>query len=144
MSKPIMPFLNRKSAVDLQNVKFPRRELPGKLLAIGVALLLPERRSEILAIPTEVQPKFKIGDLVAEDWSNDDGDDDEVFTDFGQILGMSYFKEAQRNYFEANSWVYYVNWTHSTSDTDFVYPTYDQEPTRECDLRFVKELGGQK
>jgi hypothetical protein len=139
-----MPFLGRQSFTDLANFKFSRRELPEKLLAIGVALLLPERRSEILAIPTEVQPKFKIGDLVAEDWSNDDDDDDEVFTDFGQILGMSYLKETQCNYFEANSWVYYVNWTHSTSDTNFVYPTYDQEPTRECDLRLVKQLGGQK
>jgi hypothetical protein len=125
----------------LQNFACSRRELPGKLLAIGVALLLPERRSEILAISTEVQPKFKIGDLVAEDWVNDD---DEVKTEFGQILGMAYLKEAQRNYFEANTWVYYVNWTHSTSDSDFAYPTYDQEPTRECDLRLVKQLGGQK
>lgn len=110
-----------------------RRELPGKLLAIAGALLLPERRSEILAIPTEVQPKFKIGDLVAEDWVNDD---DEVETEFGQILGMAYFKETQRC-FGRNSWVYYVNWTHSTSDVDGAYPTYDQEPTAESDLRLV-------
>jgi hypothetical protein len=133
--------LGRLSRADLQNVKFPRRELPGKLLAIGVALLLPERQPKISVTPTETQPKFKIGDLVAEDWVNED---DEVDTEFGQILGMSYFKEAQKNYFEANSWVYYVNWTHSTSDADFAYPTYDQEPTRECDLRLVKQLGGQK
>jgi len=111
-----------------------RRELPGKLFAIAGALLLPKRRSEILATPTEVQPKFKIGDLVAEDWVNDE---DKVDTEFGQILGMSYFKEAQKGYFEANTWVYYVNWTHSTSDADFAYPTYDQEPSRESDLRLV-------
>jgi hypothetical protein len=116
------------------NLVYSRRELPGKLLAIGVALLLPERRSELLATPTEVQPKFKIGDLVAEDWLDED---DQVKTEFGQILGMSYFKEAQKNYFEGDSWVYYVNWTHSTSDADFAYPTYDQEPTRESDLRLV-------
>lgn len=121
-------------STEALNFACSRRELPGKLFAIGVALLLPERRSEILAAPTEVQPKFKIGDLVAEDWVNED---DEVDTEFGQILGMSYFKEAQKNYFEANSWVYYVNWTHSTSDADFAYPTYDQEPTRESDLRLV-------
>jgi hypothetical protein len=67
------------------NFACSRRELPGKLLAIAAVLLLPERRSEILAAPTEVQPKpqpevpvtptevqpkFKIGDLVAEDWVN--------------------------------------------------------------------------
>jgi len=131
----------RLSQPDLQNFACSRRELPGKLLAIGVALLLPERHSELLATPTAVQPKFKIGDLVAEDWVNDD---DEVHTEFGQVLGMTYFKEAQREYFEANSWVYYVNWLSSTSDADFAYPTYDQEPTRECDLKLVKQLGGQK
>jgi hypothetical protein len=110
-----------------------RRELPGKLFAIGVALLLPERRSELLTTPTEVQPKFKIGDLVAEDWVNDE---DKVETEFGQVLGMAYFKKAQ-SCFEANSWVYYVNWTHSTSDANFAYPTYDQEASRESDLRLV-------
>lgn len=132
--------LGRSSGADLQTLTFPRRELPGKLLAIGVALLLPERRSEVLAIPTEVQPKFKIGDLVAEDWVNDD---DEVDTEFGQVLGMAYFKKAQ-SCFEANTWVYYVNWTHSTSDADFAYPTYDQEPSKESDLRLVSQSEGVK
>jgi hypothetical protein len=125
--------LGRLSRADLQNVKFPRRELPGKLLAIGVALLLPERRSEVLAIPTEAQPKFKIGDLVAEDWLDEY---DQIATEFGQVLGMAYFKKAQ-SCFEANTWVYYVNWTHSTCDAKFAYPTYDQEPSRESDLRLV-------
>jgi hypothetical protein len=117
----------------MANFKFPRRELPGKLLAIGAALLLPERRSEVLVAPTKVQPKFKIGDLVAEDWLDEY---DEVETDFGQVLGMAYFQEAQRC-FDAHSWVYYVNWTSSTSDAGFAYPTYDQEPSRESDLRLV-------
>jgi hypothetical protein len=125
--------LGRLSRADLQNVKFPRRELPGKLLAIAGALLLPERRSEVLLTPTEKQPKFKIGDLVAEDWLNEN---DEVDTEFGQVLGMAYFKTAQ-SCFEANTWVYYVNWTGSTSDADFAYPTYDQEPSRESDLRLL-------
>ena len=139
---------NRLSGTGKQNLTFSRRELPGKLFAIAGALLLPERQPkvlvtptevqpkpqpEVLVIPTEVQPNFKIGDLVAEDWVNDD---DEVETEFGQVLGMAYFKKAQ-SCFEANSWVYYVNWTHSTSDADFAYPTYDQEPSRESDLRLV-------
>jgi hypothetical protein len=131
-----------------------RRELPGKLFAIAGVLLLPNRRevpvtptevqakpqSKMLATPTEVQPKFKIGDLVAEDWINDD---DKVETEFGQVLGMAYFKKAQ-SCFEANSWVYYINWTSSTSDANFAYPTYNQEPSRESDLRLLKQLGGQK
>jgi len=141
-----MTFLQSLSATDLQTLTFPRRELPGKLLALVLVLLLPKPQREVsatptevqpkpqpevLAIPIEVQPKFKIGDLVAEDWVNDD---DEVETEFGQVLGMAYFKKAQ-SCFEANTWVYYVNWTHSTSDADFAYPTYDQEASRESDLR---------
>jgi hypothetical protein len=144
----IMSFSRRQSATDMANFKFSRRELPGKLFAIAGALLLPKPQPEalvtpaevqskpqpeILVTPTEVQPKFKIGDLVAEDWVNDD---DEVNTEFGQVLGMAYFKKTQ-SCFEANSWVYYVNWTSSTSEADFAYPTYDQEPSRESDLRLL-------
>ena len=127
-------IMSRLSQSDSQNFACSRRELPGKLFAIAGALLLPERRSRIPLTPTEVQPKFKIGDLVAEDWLNEN---DEVDTEFGQVLGMAYFKKAQ-SCFEANTWVYYVNWTSSTSDAGFAYPTYDQEPSRECDLRLVK------
>jgi len=143
-----MPFLGRLSGADKQNLTFSRRELPKKLFAIAGVLLLPKPQpealvtpaevqlkpqSELQPTPTKVQPKFKIGDLVAEDWVNDD---DEVNTEFGQVLGMAYFKKAQ-SCFEANSWVYYVNWTSSTSEADFAYPTYDQEPSRESDLRLL-------
>ncbi len=115
------------------NFACSRRELPGKLFAIAGALLLPKRQPKVLATPTEVQPKFQIGDLVAEDWIDDD---DVVATEFGQVLGMAYFLKAQ-SCFEADTWVYYVNWTHSTCGAEFSYPTYDQEPSRECDLRLV-------
>jgi hypothetical protein len=128
-----MPFLGRHSDADVAKFKFSRRELPGKLFAIAGALLLPERRSELLRAPTKNQPKFKIGDFVAEDWFDEY---DAVATDFGQVLGMAYFQKAQ-SCFEADTWVYYVNWTHSTCGADFAYPTYDQEPSRESDLRLV-------
>ncbi len=128
-----MSFLRRQSAKDVANFKFSRRELPGKLFAIAGALLLPERRPEVLLAPTKVQPKFKIGDFVAEDWLDEY---DQVLTDFGQVLGMAYFQKAQ-SCFEADTWVYYVNWLSSTSDAGFAYPTYDQEASREVDLRLV-------
>jgi hypothetical protein len=120
-------------STEPQNFACSRRELPGKLLAIAGALLLPERRSEISVTPTKVQPKFKIGDLVAEDWLDEN---DEPATDFGQVLGMAWFEKAQ-SCFEAQSWVYYVNWTHSTCGASFCYPCYDQEASRESDLRPV-------
>jgi hypothetical protein len=129
-----MSFLGRQPATGMANSTFSRRELPRKLFAIAVALLLPERRPQVLLAPTKAQPKFKIGDLVAEDWLDEY---DVVATDFGQVLGMAYFQEAQQQYFEANSWVYYVNWLSSTSDAGFAYPTYDREPSRESDLRLI-------
>jgi hypothetical protein len=119
-----MPFSRRQPATGMANFKFSRRELPGKLFVIAGALLLPERRSEVLLVPTKVQPKFKIGDLVAEDWLDEY---DEVATDFGQVLGMAYFEKAQ-SCFEADSWVYYVSWTSSTSDADFAYPRMTRNP----------------
>jgi hypothetical protein len=81
-----MPYFS----TEPQKFACSRRELPGKLFAIAGALLLPGRWSEVLVTLTEVQPKFKIGDLVAEDWV---GDDDVAATEFGQVWGMCYFKD---------------------------------------------------
>jgi len=128
-----MSFLGRQPATGMANFKFSRRELPGKLFAIAGALLLPERRSEVLLAPTKVQPKFKIGDLIAADWV-DEFDKDVV--DFGEVLGTRYLPTGHSG-FAANTWVYYINWTHSTCGADFCYPCYDGEPSRECDLRLV-------
>lgn len=136
------------------NFVCPRRELPGKLLAIALALLLPERQPkvpvtpteaqqpkpqpELLVTPTEVQPKFKIGDLVASDWEPDEEDDDapDSATDFGEVLGMRWLPEAESG-LAPNTWVYYVRWTHSTSGSYSCYLCYDGEPSRGCDLRLV-------
>jgi hypothetical protein len=124
-------------STETQKFAYSRRELPGKLFAIAGALLLPERRSEVSVMQTEVQPKFKIGDLVAQDWVDED---DVPATDFGQVFGMCYFPETQ-SCFPAKSWVYYINWTSSTtSDVNSItFPCYDGEGTRESDLRLAKQ-----
>jgi hypothetical protein len=129
--------MSRFSTEPLNNFACSRRELPGKLFAIAGALLLPERRPEVLASPTEVQPKFNIGDLVASDWNPDEEDDDapESATDFGQVLGMRWLPEAESG-LDPKTWVYYVWWTHSTIGGT-CFPCYDGESTRECDLRLV-------
>jgi hypothetical protein len=119
----------------MANFKFSRRELPGKLFAIAGALLLPERRSEVVVPQTEAQPKFKIGDLIASDWV-DEFDNNVV--DFGEVLGTRYLPKGHSS-FAADTWVYYINWTHSTCGADSCYPCYDGEPSRECDLRLVSE-----
>lgn len=127
--------MSRLSQPDSQNFACSRRELPGKLLAIGAALLLPARQREISLTQTENQPKFKVGDLIASDWV-DEFDADVV--DFGEVLGSRYLPEGHSS-FEANTWVYYINWTSTTCGADSCYPCYDGEPTRECDLRLVKQ-----
>jgi hypothetical protein len=115
------------------NFACSRRELPGKLFAIAGALLLPERRSKVLATPTETQPKFKIGDSIAQDWVGEFGED---FADFGEVLGSRYLLKGNSCYPQGD-WLYYINWTRSTCGLDHLYPCYDGEPTRECDLRLV-------
>jgi hypothetical protein len=112
-----------------------RRELLGKSLMIGAVFLLPESQPN----SSYPLPEFKIGDLVASDWEPDEEDYDapEFATDFGEVLGMRWLPEAE-SCFAANTWVYYVCWTHSTCDGT-CYPCYDGEPTRGCDLRLVKQ-----
>ena len=114
---------------------FSRRELLGKSLTIGAVFLLPESQPK----SSYPSPEFKIGDLVASDWEPDEEDYDapEFATDFGEVLGMRWLPEAE-SCFAANTWVYYVWWTHSTCDGT-CYPCYDGEPTRGCDLRLVKQ-----
>jgi len=129
----------RLSQLDSQNVKFPRRELPGKLLAIGLALLLPERQSKISVNQTGVQPKFKVGDLVSSYWEDEeDPDAPDNATDFGEILGMRWVSSREPG-LDPNTWVYFVRWTHSTCGLYSCFPCYDGEPTRECDLTLVKQ-----
>jgi hypothetical protein len=152
-----MAFLGDQSSVDLANFKFSRRELPGKLFAIGAGLLLLKPQPEVPVTPTkvqpkppevpvtpkpevpitstELQPKFKIGDLIAQDWVGEFG---ENFADFGEILGARFLPVGNSCY-PASIWLYYVRWTHSTCNLDSLYPCYDGEATRECDLRLVKQ-----
>jgi hypothetical protein len=130
-----MSFFWGLSHSDSQNFACSRRELLGKVSAIGAASVLPQSKLELLVPQNYPLPEFKIGDLVAEDWLDED---DEKATDFGQVLGMRYLPEGH-SCFAANTWVYYVYWTHSTCDSYNCYPCYDGEASRGCDLRLVKQ-----
>lgn len=142
-----MSFLGRLSGTDTQNLTFPRRELPGKLLALGVALLLPGRRREIPVTQIEVQtiksafsdrpePEFKIGDRVAQDWVDEF---DQNIVDFGEVVGACYLP-VDGCYYKKNTWVYYIYWTHSTCGLDFCYPNFDGEMTAGSTLRLVSNV----
>ena len=131
-----MSFLGRLSDSDSQqNPALSRRELLAKSLVIGAASLLPESQFKSSYPP----PEFKIGDLVASDWEPDDDDAPEFATDYGEILGMRWLLNPEGSWAPANTWVYYVCWTHGTCGSDTCYPCYDGEPTRACDLRLVKQ-----
>jgi hypothetical protein len=130
-----MSFLGRLSDSDSQqNPALSRRELLGKSLAIGAAVLVPRSRPK----SSYTSPEFSIGDLVSYYWEPDPEDDDapECVTDFGQVLGMRYVLEPESRYVLPGTWLYYIMWTHSTCD-GMEYPYYDQEPTRGCDLKLV-------
>lgn len=132
-SKTIMTFSERLSDAGEQTSALSRRDLLGKFSAITVtatgAKLLPQ-----LSVPAKYPlPKFSIGDLVAEDWFDED---DKEQTDFGEILGVRWLPEGH-SCFEANTWVYYIYWTRSTCGCDSCYPCYDGEPTAAADLRLV-------
>jgi hypothetical protein len=129
-----MSFLGRLSVVIGSHFTFSRRDLLGKLSAIGALSLLPKPQRK----SSYPSPEFQIGDLVASDWEPDEEDDDAPgsVTDFGEVLGMRYVLEAESGWVAANTWLYYVLWTHSTCDGT-CYPCYDGEPTRGCDLRLI-------
>jgi hypothetical protein len=129
-----MAFFGFLSSPDSRNFALSRRDLLGKLSAIGAVSLLPKPQPK----SSYPSPEFKIGDLVASDWEPDEEDDDapDSATDFGEVLGMRYVLEPESNWVVANTWLYYVLWTHSTCD-GMNYPCYDGEPTRGCDLRLV-------
>ena len=130
-----MSFFGFLSGSGSQDFALSRCELLGKSLAIGAVLLLPEPRPK----SSYPSPEFKIGDLVASDWEPDDDDAPELATDYGEILGMRWLPQPEGSWAPAHTWVYYVYWTHGTCGSDICYPCYDNEPTRACDLRLIKQ-----
>jgi hypothetical protein len=124
-----MSFFGCKSVADLQNlIVLPSWELPKKLLAI-VPLLLWRPHPYPL-------PKFKIGDLVADDWVDEF---DKKSTDFGEVRGICYLPEEYFGY-PANTWVYFIYWTHTTCEGSLGYPCFAGEPTRGDQLKQVKQF----
>lgn len=112
---------------------FARRDFLQKAASAALPFLIPRSQPADSFFGGRPLPQFKIGDLVAEDWLDED---DESFTDFGEVLGVRWLPERQSS-FAANTWVYYVYWTHSTTGSTYCYPCYDGEPTEATQLRLV-------
>jgi hypothetical protein len=100
--------------------------------AASVALLFLASRSQLIvtALKGWALPKFSLGDKVATDWSDDSGGH---FADFGEVVGLCYLPPE-------NSWIYYVNWTHSnrTDGHHSCYPIFFEGEAETTDrLRLV-------
>lgn len=104
--------------------------------AIALAAAVGNRSPKLSALKDYPAPKFAIGDRVADDWEAEDAKGVEYSaTDFGEVLGLRWASEAE-SWLPQNTWIYFVRWTHSTSDL-FSCPTYDGEPCIEDDLKLV-------
>lgn len=127
-----MTFLDDRLCGRSQHFTFSRRKALQK--AVSATLLSPVPRSQaVSSVFNGSVPEFTIGDLVASDWVDEFGKD---VIDFGEVLGARYLPEGHSIY-PANSWVYYIYWTHSTCGADSCYPCYDGEPTETNQLRLV-------
>ncbi len=122
-----------------QHFTFPRRELFQKVAAATLPFLVLRKPSVVPPLEGRPLPAFNIGDLVASDWVDEF---DEDVTDFGEVVGLcflpkceSFFRE--RNCLSANSWAYYIYWTHSTCGCDISFPCFDGEPIAVEELRLV-------
>lgn len=124
-----MPLSGRLSGTDLQSFAFSRRELSGKLLAIGAAFLLPQsqsqfsspspelkRRSQLFAFTEAPEPEFWFGDRVSFCWNDEDSE--EPYSETGEVIGVVW--NPRENY-----WEYSVTWLTSTIYPSSNYPLYD-------------------
>ena len=118
-----------------------RREFLQTLPSV-VLPFLPRPQASALPLSKYPSPEFAIGDLVASDWINDENPDTpNPATDFGEVLGMRWISENDVGLstypLPGKTWVYYINWTHSTIGCESCFPCYDGEPFFERDLRLV-------
>jgi hypothetical protein len=131
-----MPTSARYPDGRSQHFTFFRRELFQRAASATLPFLVLSSRSLKSFFGDRPLPRFKIGDLVAEDWFNEN---DEKVTDFGEVLGVRWVPKRQLS-FTAYTWVYYVYWTHSTTGSTYCYPCYDCEPTEADQLRLVDHV----
>ena len=73
---------------------------------------------EASAFSHQLPAEFEIGDRVSSECL--DGKSGEIVTEFGEIVDCRWLPERL-------SWVYYINWTHSSCESDCCYPDCDGE-----------------
>jgi|GEM_PF-1345314 len=131
-----MPTSARYPDGRSQHFTFFWRELFQKAASVTLPFLVWPSQSVKSFFGERPLPKFKIGDLVAEDWLDEY---EENATDFGEVLGVRWLPEGHSN-FAANTWVYYIYWTRSTTGCTDCFPCYDGEATEADRLRLVNHV----
>jgi len=131
-----MPISARFPDGRSQHFTFTRRDFIWK--AASLALLCTSPKPQPLSLYPS--PEFNIGDLVAQDWEPNDDEAPEFATDFGEILGMRWIPKPDGYCSVANTWVYFVRWTHSSCPGCLPEPYCDGELTLASDLRLVSHV----
>lgn len=121
------------SSAGSQTSAFSRRSMMGKLFATAVATAAAKRSPKSPIPKSYPLPEFSIGDSVAQDWVGKFGKKE---VEYGEVFGLCWCPKAYSCY-PANTWLYYINWIHSTCDPDERYPCFDGEPTVASELRLV-------
>jgi hypothetical protein len=116
-----------------QFLTFPRRGFLQKIASVALLFLASRSQIIVAALKGRALPKFSLGDKVATDWSDDWGGH---YLDFGEVVGLCYLPAE-------NTWIYYVNWTHSNCTDDNIrnpnhYPIFFEGESEITDrLRLV-------
>lgn len=108
------------------NFACSRRELPGKLLAIAGAFLLPERQSVNSALEKYPRAEFAIGDKIADHWIDEFNNET---IEYGEICGVCWSPREQ-------DWLYSIEWTHGEMPGQY-YPCFDERLTVSDGLRLL-------
>jgi hypothetical protein len=116
-----------------QFLTFPRRGFLQKTASVALLFLASRSQLIVAALKGRALPKFSLGDKVATNWSDDWGGH---YLDFGEVVGLCYLPPE-------NTWIYYVNWTHSNCTDDNIrnpnhYPIFFEGESEITDrLRLV-------
>jgi hypothetical protein len=94
-----------------QFLTFPQRGFLQKTASVTLLFLASRSQLIVAALKGRALPKFSLGDKVATDWSDDWGGH---YLDFGEVVGLCYLPPE-------NTWIYYVNWTHTDCTDENIY-----------------------
>ncbi|MEG4807937.1 hypothetical protein QUA82_09930 [Microcoleus sp. F8-D3] len=89
-------------------------------------LIEPARK---ISVKFPGQPEFWFGDVIRYPWFS--ANENKIHWETGEVTGVAWHPKEKQ-------WLYAVNWTTSTSDTNgFNYPIFDEHLTDSGDFQLV-------